>query len=317
MTDKFILLALGFTMLTAITSWLLLRLYQDEERTGLRLTGARRGFGRRAPTPDATRPKRPDHTVVLLLREVITRLGALIANSGLMPRTMLADLKNTLVMSGMTSSGALGMFIGSKLLLLTLLPLLALFLLNGRVEPSTQYAAAAAAAAIGLLGPDWIARKLRDRYIERVQGGLPDALDLLLICAQSGLALEGGLARVELEMRNVHPDLSWELAQTVAELQVMSDSRIALANLGTRTSLDGLKRLSSTLIQTMQFGTPLSEALRLLALEMRHEMMMNFEAKAARLPVLLTLPMVVFIMPSVFIVIGGPAVIQLMRGFMA
>ena len=96
MTDKFILLALGFTMLTAITSWLLLRLYQDEERTGLRLTGARLGFGRRAPTPDATRPKRPDHTVVLLLREVITRLGALIANSGLMPRTMLADLKNTL-----------------------------------------------------------------------------------------------------------------------------------------------------------------------------------------------------------------------------
>lgn len=319
MTDKFILLSLGFTMLTAITSWLLLRVYQDEERAGLRLTGARRGFAKRevAPPTDAARPRRPDHTIVLLLREMVTKFGALIANSGVMPRKMLADLQNTLVMSGMTSSGALGMFIGSKLLLMTLMPLLVVVLLNGTLDPSTLYAAAAASAATGLLGPDWVARKLRDRYVERVQGGLPDALDLLLICAQSGLALESGLTRVELEMRGVHPDLAWELAQTVAELQIMSDSRVALANLGTRTGLDGLKRLSSTLIQTMQFGTPLSEALRMLALEMRQEMMMNFEAKAARLPVLLTLPMVVFIMPSVFIVIGGPAVIQLMRGFMA
>ena len=207
--------------------------------------------------------------------------------------------------------------IGSKILMLTTFPLLILMALHGMVEPMTSYGAAAGGAGLGLLAPDWLARKFREKYVERVSGGLPDALDLLLICAQSGLAMESSLSRVETEMRTVHPDLSWELAQTVAELQILSDSRVALANLGSRTKLDGFKRLSSTLIQTMQFGTPLSEALRMLAQEMRHEVMMNFEAKAARLPVLLTLPMVMFILPSVFIVVGGPAVIQLMRGFMA
>ncbi len=318
MSDKILLLSLGFTLLTAVTAWMLLRLFQDEERVGLRLTDAK-GARKAAPINDrgGRQGMKPDNAVLMIVRDAITKIGERIANSGVMPSKMLAELERTLTMSGMTTSNALGMFIGSKILLMTTLPLLVVLLLSGWLSAPVLYATAAVSAAIGLLGPDWVARKMREKYTLRVQKGLPDALDLLLICAQSGLALESSLGRVELEMRSVHPDLSWELAQTVAELQIMSDSRVALGNLGSRTGLDGLRRLSSTLIQTMQFGTPLSEALRMLAQEMRVEVMMNFEAKAARLPVLLTLPMVMFILPSVFIVVAGPAVIQLMRGFMA
>ena len=313
-TDTIMLLAMGFSMLVAVAAWMLLRISQDEERFGVRLTESQRKPVAAAPTH---RHIRPEHWLVAAVKDLISSIGETIANSGVMSRNMLANLEQTLVSSGLTSNNALGLFIGSKLLMLTTFPLLILILLHGVVDPVTAYGMAAGGAGIGMLGPDWLAKKFRTKYVARVSGGLPDALDLLLICAQSGLALEPSLSRVETEMRSVHPDLSWELAQTVAELQILSDSRIALVNLGTRTKLDGFKRLSSTLIQTMQFGTPLSDALRLLAQEMRHEVMMNFEAKAARLPVLLTLPMVAFIMPSVFIVVGGPAVVQLMRGFMA
>jgi len=102
---------------------------------------------------------------------------------------------------------------------------------------------------------------------------------------------------------------------TANELQFIADSRVALTNLGNRTGLDSLKRLTGTLIQTMQYGTPLSEALRAMAGEMRAETLTRYEARAARLPVLLTLPMIMFIMPCVFIVVGGPAVIMLIKAF--
>ena len=322
MSDIALVLALGFTMLTAITAWMLLRLFQDQDRLGVRMSDARAPTSKPRANPhnhtrDARRGMLPENPVIAVLRDLLGKIGHGIARSGIMPRTMIAELERTLSNSGLTSSNALGTFVGSKLLLFTSLPLLVLGLLNGMIDAPNIYGVAVAAAAAGLMAPDWFARRLRRKYIERVQGGLPDALDLLLICAQSGLALESGMSRVEYEMRSVHPDLAWEFAQTVAELQIVSDSRVALANLGSRTGLDGLRRLSSTLIQTMQFGTPLSDALRMLAGELRTETMMAFEAKAARLPVLLTLPMVVFILPTVFIVVGGPAVIQLIRGFMS
>ncbi len=96
---------------------------------------------------------------------------------------------------------------------------------------------------------------------------------------------------------------------------MVSDSRIALTNLGTRTGIDGYKRLGTTLIQTMQYGTPLTDALRTLSAEMRQDALTKFEARAARLPVLLTMPTIVFILPCVFLIAGGPAIIQIMRAF--
>ena len=143
-----------------------------------------------------------------------------------------------------------------------------------------------------------------------------DATDRrLMVATQAGLPLEPALNRVEQEIRGAHPQIAWEFEQTVNELQMNSDSRVALTNLGERTGLESVKRLTTTLIQTMQYGTPLGEALRNLGSEMRQETLIRFEEKAARLPVLLTLPMVAFILPCIFIVVGGPAALSLVEAF--
>ena len=123
------------------------------------------------------------------------------------------------------------------------------------------------------------------------------------------------MARVAIELRVVHPEMCDELETTVRELEMMSDSAQALMNLGQRTGLESLVRLTATLAQTMQYGTPLSEALRTLSNEMRTTALTAFEERAARLPVLLTMPMILFILPTVFMIVGGPAGIQIMRSF--
>ena len=135
----------------------------------------------------------------------------------------------------------------------------------------------------------------------------------MVICAEAGLGLEPALVRVGAELRHVHPALADELARTSHELQVIPDSRVALGNMAARTGLESLRRLGTTLIQTMQYGTPLSAALRVLATELRQEALTRFEERAARLPVLLTLPMILFILPCVFLVVGGPAAIRVMK----
>ena len=168
---------------------------------------------------------------------------------------------------------------------------------------------------VGLLAPDWLIGHQRKRYLGRIEHGLPDALDMLVICAQAGLGLGPAIIRVAAELQHSYREIALELEKTANELQVMSDSRMAILNLGTRTGLDSLKRLSTTLAQTLQYGTPLSDALRVLSAEMRQEMLTRFEARAARLPVLLTMPTIIFIMPCVFLIAGGPAMIQMMHTF--
>ena len=120
---------------------------------------------------------------------------------------------------------------------------------------------------------------------------------------------------VAVELENAHWETAQELAQTANELQMISDSRVGLTNLGTRTGIDGYKRLGTTLIQTMQYGTPLTDALKTLSAEMRQDALVKFEARAARLPVMLTMPTILFILPCVFLIAGGPAIIQIMRAF--
>jgi tight adherence protein C len=171
----------------------------------------------------------------------------------------------------------------------------------------------AGSAILGLLAPDWLVGKQRQRYTQRIEQGLPDALDMLVICAQAGLGMGPAIVRVASELQYAYREIAAEFAQTASELQIMSDSRTAILNLGSRTGLEPLKRLATSLLQTMQYGTPLTDALRVLATEMRQEVMTKREAKAARLPVMLTLPTMVFILPCVFLIAGGPAIIQVMH----
>jgi tight adherence protein C len=139
---------------------------------------------------------------------------------------------------------------------------------------------------------------------------LPDALDLLVICTEAGLNLDSALVRVSREIGANSPELAEELELTAVELGFLSDRRQALQNLEVRTGIQSVGALVSTLAQAEKYGTPLAQSLRVLAREMRDERLMKAEEKAARLPATLTVPMVVFILPSLFIVLIGPGILR-------
>jgi tight adherence protein C len=248
--------------------------------------------------------------------DVIAAVGSGIARSRILSPKTLAGLEQTLTSKGLRGSNALGLFVGTKLVLLLVMPLLALTALHYvDCSPLMRNIGIALAAMAGLLGPDqWIQRRHK-KYLRAITRGLPDALDLMVICAEAGLGFEPAIARVASEIRTAHPAISNEFGLTASELRVASDTKVALNAMGARTGLEGIKRIASILAQTMQYGTPLSDALRVLSTEMRHEMLIRFETRAARLPVLLTLPMIMFILPCIFLIVGGPAAIQALHAF--
>lgn len=147
------------------------------------------------------------------------------------------------------------------------------------------------------------------RYAES-QKGLPDALDLMMICTEAGLTLAAALKRVSVELERAYPTLAEELAITSVELGFLPDKRTALENLAKRVDLPEVRSLSSILIQTEKYGTPISQALRILAKEFRTQRMLRAEQKAARLPAIMTVPMILFILPTMFIVVVAPAMIR-------
>ena len=243
-------------------------------------------------------------------------LGRLIAQSGLLPGRTLAELEHTLAAAGLRGANRLALFVGAKIVLLAGLPVLAFRRAAWcRAAPAAALRGARRRGLTGLLAPDYVVKQLRARDLAAVQRGLPDTLDLMVICTQAGLGLEAAIARVAEEIRAAHPPIARELETTAHELQIIAESRIALDGLARRTGLDSLKRLTATLTQSLHYGTPLVAALRALSAELRQEALTRFEERAARLPVMLTLPMVVFILPCVFIVVGGPAVLRIMAAF--
>ncbi len=278
-----------------------------------RMAGQERIFARlRAVQPGAERRSRARSGNVAL--RLITAIGDAISRSGLLSGRTRAELEHTLARAGFRRGHGLELFVGAKLLLLVTMPVLCLAL-SARLgfADVSRTILLAAAAMVGLLTPDFVLRSLRKNHLKALERGLPDALDLMVICTEAGLGLEPTILRVATEIRHAHAAVADEFARTANELRITSDVRSALLNAGARTGLDGIKRLATTLVQTIQYGTPLSQALRTLAAEMRQEMLIRFEARAARLPVLLTVPMIVFILPCVFMVVGGPAMVQVMR----
>ena len=246
----------------------------------------------------------------------VAKMGTALARSGLLPAATRSEFEQTLAQAGWRGSQGLGLFVGCKVLGMVLLPTFAFIGLRGTsVSPLTFYLVMLVAFAIGMLAPDFVLRQMRKRHLKRVEKGLPDALDMMVICAQAGLALEAAIERVAIEFAAANADVAQELAVCASEMRIGADRRSALQALGERTGLDSMKRFAATLIQTMQFGTPLTHALRVLASEMRTDNLTKYEEKAARLPVLLTFPMILFILPTVFIVVGGPAAVRVIEVF--
>lgn len=284
----------------------MLRQWRRQERLNGRLEAIRR-------PNDASLIMAPSQRVGGVLG-LIGALGSGVARSGLLSQKTMSELTLTLGASGLRGPGALGIFVGAKLLLLFLMPLLVFAVLQRfEVSSMVRNVSLAGGALVGLLGPDWWVRRRHKQHLNALQLGLPDALDLMVICAEAGLGFEPALNRVAVEIRSAHPAISEEFGQTASELRIVADSRVALINMGTRTGLDSIKRMTSMLAQTMRYGTPLGDALRVLSAEMRHEILIRFETRAARLPVLLTIPMILFILPCIFLIVGGPAAIQVMN----
>jgi tight adherence protein C len=259
-------------------------------------------------------PPTPGESIRSVLLRAVSGLGEAVLRAGLLTGTSKTEVEAALRGAGYTGTNALRQFVGAKILLLVLMPVSMWFLADQlEVAFSTQVIATVGGAIGGMLAPDSFITKLRERHMKKIQNELPDALDMMVICAGAGLGLGITIIRVAQELQQTHPAVAVELAQTANEMQMMTDGKLPLINLGERCGVDSAKRLASTLLQSAQYGTPLTEALRGLAGELRAEMITRFEARAARMPVLLTLPMVAFILPSVFLVIGGPAVIQVIH----
>ncbi|MEA3032555.1 MAG: tight adherence protein [Sphingomonadales bacterium] len=170
-----------------------------------------------------------------------------------------------------------------------------------------RYALVAGSLILSYKAPDiWLKNKINKRT-SAIRKGLPDALDLLVICAEAGLTVDAAFSRVARELGKAYPELGDEFALTSIELGFLTDRRSAFENLAQRIDLDAVRGVVTTMIQTEKYGTPLASALRVLSAEFRNERMMRAEEKAARLPAIMTVPLILFILPVLFIVILGPA----------
>ena len=184
------------------------------------------------------------------------------------------------------------------------------------VYGTTMFADWSPLKAYGLVAGSFIlAYKFPDLYLKNkiqkrsaaIRKGLPDALDLLVICAEAGLTVDAAFARVSKELGKAYPELGEEFQLTAIELGFLIDRRQAFENLAERIDLDSIRGVVTTMIQTEKYGTPLASALRVLSAEFRNERMMRAEEKAARLPAIMTVPLILFILPVLFVVILGPA----------
>lgn len=169
----------------------------------------------------------------------------------------------------------------------------------------------------GLKLPDILVTNAKQKRTEAIRKSLPDALDLLVVCAEAGLTLDSALNRVARELERAAPELSDEFSLTAIELGFLPERRQALLNLSDRVDLPALRGVVTTLVQSERYGTPLATSLRVLSAEFRNERLMKAEEKAARLPATLTVPLILFILPTLFVVLMGPAACKVVDDFVA
>jgi tight adherence protein C len=182
-------------------------------------------------------------------------------------------------------------------------------------SPLKKYGIVAVTFILAYKAPDIYLKNKITKRMSAIRKGLPDALDLLVICAEAGLTVDAAFHRVSRELGRAYPELGDEFTLTAIELGFLSERRQAFENLSTRVNLDAVKGVVTTMVQTEKYGTPLASALRVLSAEFRHERMMRAEEKAARLPAIMTVPLILFILPTLFIVILGPAACSISDAF--
>jgi len=177
--------------------------------------------------------------------------------------------------------------------------------------PIQKIGAAFVGALLGFYAPDMFVNNMKARRQQSIMRAFPDALDLMLICVESGMSIESAFTRVASEIGTQAAELAEELALTTAELSYLPDRRQAFDNLAKRCGHSGVRAVATALNQAEKYGTPLGAALRVTATENREMRMQEAERKAASLPAKLTVPMIIFFLPCLFVVIMGPAIITI------
>lgn len=224
------------------------------------------------------------------------------------------NMTDRLIRAGFRSPQALPVFYALKTLLTVALPMVVLISSRWLPELETRFALTYAmmAAGVGMLGPNFVLSKILAKRAKALRNGFPDALDLLVVCVEAGLGLAAAIQRVADELSFSHPELAFELATVNAEIRAGRPREQALRNLADRTGLQDIKGLVGLLVQTMRFGTGVSDALRVYSEEFRDTRMQRAEEQAAKMGTTLIFPLVLCMFPVFFIVAIGPAVLRIM-----
>jgi tight adherence protein C len=227
------------------------------------------------------------------------------------------DTKEKLIRAGLRGQAPLIAFMFFRFVMPGVVFLVALFYLfvvtHFSWAPMVKVTASIAGALIGYYLPDLFVSNITTRRQTSIMRAFPDALDLMLICVESGMSIEGAFQRVASEIGQQSVEMAEELGLTTAELSYLADRRQAFENLAKRCGHSGVKAVATALNQAEKYGTPLGTALRVTAQENREMRMMEAEKKAASLPAKLTVPMIVFFLPCLFVVILGPAIMKIMH----
>jgi tight adherence protein C len=229
----------------------------------------------------------------------------------------LGTMQERFVRAGFQSPDAIAIFYGLKtvLALVFLGAFMSVSHLLPKLDSSRLMFFAAAAAFIGLTIPNFVLNRMVERRQRALRHAFPDALDLLVVCVESGLGLAAGLQRVALELQVSCPELAAELERVNAEMQAGMERELALRNLATRTGLADIRSLVGLLVQTLRFGTSIADALRVYSEEFRDKRIQLAEEQAAKLGTKMIFPMVLCFFPSFFVVAVGPAVVRVIKVF--
>ncbi len=255
------------------------------------------------------RGEQPAHPS-LIFRDMIRKLGTLVPVS---PKDVTV-MQRRLIRAGFRGPNALKVLYGAKLIFGVGLPLIAtVLILPSQADASNKMLAVLAAVVIGFFGPNEYVRRAGKKRGKQIRRGLANALDLLVVCVESGLGLDQAIVQVAKELEHAHPEICEEFSLVNLELKAGKRRAEALRNLAERTGVDDLKKLVAVLIQADRFGTGVAQSLRAHSDYMRVQARQVAEEKAAKLGVKLVFPIFFCILPSLFVVTVGPVVMRIIR----
>jgi tight adherence protein C len=222
----------------------------------------------------------------------------------------LEKIRSTVEISGFNPHRMIPILLASKMVLTLLILLIAVVTAYFENSMIIRLITLGGGIIFGIMGPEWILAIFRRRHAAALERGTPDALDLLVACSEAGMGLESALERVSHEMQRSNPVTSNVLTNFLNDLRILT-RRDAFANLNARSGGEGMRRFGTMLGQSLQYGTPLGDALRAVADELRRDRMNKLEEKAVKLPAKLIFPLIFFIMPSLYIVLLGTSFMRL------